>query len=157
MQQVTIRIIAYCFVITGAVYFVGIPRFVDWVSAYTYTSPYAEPSLAEGYEVWGPFPLAGAGNHPAEGEVFVYKAEDAFVVRFVGLHMFGAPDMHVYVSRTLSGEDAVDLGTARAFAGSPSYRAPQGVDMNLYPYVLHMYAPTQELFNHAKVAVPQTH
>lgn len=155
MQQVTIRIIAYCFVITGAVYFVGIPRFVDWVSAYTYTSPYAEPSLVDGYEVWGPFPLESVGNHPAEGDVFVYKADNTFVVRFVGLHMFGAPDMRVYIAKSERGEGAVDLGPARAFVGSPSYPVPRDVDMTLYTYVFHIHEPTNGRFNGASVALPQ--
>ena len=100
-------------------------------------------------------PLASAVvatvGHPAEGSVRVFNTTEGAVIRFENFETLNGPNLHLYLSKDLDGEDYIDLGPTKGTVGNINYTVPEGVDLSEYKYVLHWCVPFGVLFNYAEL------
>lgn len=91
-------------------------------------------------------------GHPAEGTVRVINTAEGQVIRFENFKTINGPQLHLYLSKDIEGNDFIDLGPIRGTEGNINYVVPEGVDLSEYRYVMHWCVPFGVLFNYADLA-----
>ncbi len=89
--------------------------------------------------------------HSVKGSALLITTETGQIVRFEDFETDNGPQLHIYLSKDLSADDFVDLGTIKATKGNVNYAVPQGTDTNKYKYVLVWCRPFGVLFSYANL------
>lgn len=103
----------------------------------------------------GPGLLAeGAFNpraHEVMGKALLIDDGNKKILRFEGFETINGPELHIYLSNELGGEDFIDLGKIKATKGNINYDIPLGIDTSKYNKVLVWCKPFSVLFSYAEL------
>jgi|GEM_PF-113912 len=102
------------------------------------------------------YPVIGTVGHPAEGIVRLIDSSEGKVIRYENYKTLNGPDLFVYLSKDLNGEDFVSLGEIRGTEGDINYLIPEGIDLAEYKYVLTWCKQFGVLFNYADIGMNHT-
>lgn len=96
--------------------------------------------------------VMGTIGHPASGSVRILEAGGQTIIRFENFSTINGPNLHLYLSKNLRGDDFIDLGPIRGTQGNINYVVPEDVDISEYRYVMHWCVPFSVLFNYADLS-----
>ncbi|MBI3335317.1 MAG: DM13 domain-containing protein [Candidatus Portnoybacteria bacterium] len=89
--------------------------------------------------------------HEAKGKALLISADSKKILRFEDFETINGPDLHIYLSRDLGGDDYIDLGAIRATKGNVNYEIPIGTDTSKYNKVLVWCVPFRVIFSYAEL------
>jgi hypothetical protein len=95
--------------------------------------------------------VIGTLGHPASGMARVINTAEGQVIRFEDFETINGPNLHLYLSKDLEGEDFIDLGSIKGTVGNINYLVPKGIDLAEYKYVMHWCVPFGVLFNYVEI------
>jgi len=87
--------------------------------------------------------------HEVKGKALLISAEEKKILRFEDFETINGPNLHIYLSSDLGGNDYVDLGAIRATKGNVNYEVPSALDAKKYNKVLVWCVPFSVLFSYA--------
>lgn len=87
--------------------------------------------------------------HPTSGNVRVYAKNGSKFLVFEGFKTDSGPDLRVYISKTTSNIDFIDLGTLKSTSGNFYYSFNNSVSTVEYKYVLIWCEDFSVLFGNA--------
>lgn len=100
----------------------------------------------------GRFIDSNAG-HNLSGKVLLLKdAQNKVTLRFEDFSVINGPDVNVYLSKTPSYKDVIDLGDLKANSGNVNYELNSSINTTEYKYVLIWCVKFAVLFGYAEVA-----
>jgi hypothetical protein len=88
--------------------------------------------------------------HEVKGKALLISADEKKILRFEDFETINGPNLHIYLSSDLGGNDYVDLGAIRATKGNVNYEVPASTDTSRYNKVLVWCVPFQVLFSYAE-------
>jgi hypothetical protein len=94
-----------------------------------------------------------ASAHEVSGKAVLINNNENKILRFENFETINGPNLHIYLSKDLKGEDFIDLGEIRATKGNVNYEIPNGVDLSEYNKVLVWCVPFKVLFSYADLSV----
>lgn len=89
--------------------------------------------------------------HDVVGVAKVIEGGGQNILRFEDFETINGPNLHIYLSSDLGGDDYIDLGEIRATKGNVNYELPDGVDLKKYNKVLVWCVPFRVLFSFAEL------
>lgn len=89
--------------------------------------------------------------HDVMGVAKVIEGGGKNILRFEDFETINGPNLHIYLSSDLGGDDYIDLGEIRATKGNVNYELPDGVDLKKYNKVLVWCVPFRVLFSFAEL------
>ena len=92
-----------------------------------------------------------ASAHDVTGKAFLIPQDGNKILRFENFETINGPDLHIYLSKDLGGEDYIDLGKIKATRGNVNYDVPSDIDITKYNKVLVWCAPFKVLFSYAEL------
>lgn len=87
--------------------------------------------------------------HEAAGRAILIEHDGKKTLRFENFETINGPNLHIYLSSNLEGDDYVDLGKLKATQGNVNYEVPAKVDTEKYTKVLVWCVPFSVLFSYA--------
>lgn len=92
-----------------------------------------------------------ADAHEVKGTAMLIEKDGSKVIRFEDFETINGPNLHIYLSADLAGNDYIDLGPIRATKGSANYTLDPSIDTAKYRHVLVWCVPFGVLFSHASL------
>ena len=89
--------------------------------------------------------------HEVDGKAILIEKEGNRILRFEDFETINGPDLQIYLSSELGGDDFVELGKIKATKGNVNYEVPSDVDISKYKYVLIWCKPFKVLFSYAEL------
>jgi hypothetical protein len=99
----------------------------------------------------GEFIDLNAGHHLRGHVVLLMNAQNKSTLRFEEFSVVNGPDVNVYLSRTSTFQDVIDLGDLKATSGNVNYELDPGTDLKEYKYVLVWCVKYAVLFGYAEI------
>lgn len=90
-----------------------------------------------------------ARAHEVAGKAILIEHDGKKTLRFENFETINGPNLHIYLSSNLGGDDYVDLGKIKATQGNVNYEVPANVDTGRYNKVLVWCVPFSVLFSYA--------
>jgi len=90
--------------------------------------------------------------HEVEGNALLIDDNGKTVLRFENFETVNGPNLHIYLSSELGGDDFIDLGKIKATKGNVNYDVPDGTDLDKYNKVLVWCVPFRVLFSYADLS-----
>jgi len=90
-----------------------------------------------------------ASAHKVMGTALLIQTEEETILRFEDFETVNGPNLHIYLSSELGGDDFIDIGAIKATKGNVNYRIPETVDTKKYNKVLVWCVPFNVLFSYA--------
>jgi len=89
--------------------------------------------------------------HEVNGKALLIRDNGKDVLRFEDFETINGPNLHIYLSSDLEGNDFIDLGELKATQGNVNYDIPKGVNLDKYDKVLIWCVPFKVLFSYAEL------
>lgn len=90
-------------------------------------------------------------DHDVAGSAAVIEREGVQILRFQDFQTINGPNLHIWLSKDLTGNEYIDLGPIKATQGNANYDLPDDVNLDEYPYVLVWCVPFKVLFSYAEL------
>ena len=87
--------------------------------------------------------------HTVEGRALLISQNEEKILRFENFDTVNGPDLHIYLSSSLSNDDFIDLGKIKATKGNINYQISSSIDTEKYDKVLVWCVPFGVLFSYA--------
>lgn len=87
--------------------------------------------------------------HDVSGKAILIDDNGKKIIRFEDFETINGPDVFIWLSKDLAGDDYVDLGRIKATKGSVNYEVPEGADLSQYNKVLVWCRAFSVLFSYA--------
>jgi hypothetical protein len=110
--------------------------------------PKDEMAMAVGM---GAFVDLNTGHRVSGKVVLLEDSQNKRTLRFEEFSVVNGPDVNVYLSKTSSFKDVIDLGNLKATSGNVNYELNAGIDTKEYKYVLIWCVEFAVLFGYAEI------
>ena len=89
--------------------------------------------------------------HDVAGRAKLIEHNGARTLRFEDFETINGPNLHIYLSKDMGGDDYIDLGKIRGTKGNINYEIDAAVDTEVYKHVLVWCVPFRVLFSYAEL------
>lgn len=99
----------------------------------------------------GEFVDLNAGHHLSGKVLLLTDDQNKKTLRFEDLSVVNGPDVNVYLSKTSTYQDVIDLGDLKATTGNSNYELDPSINTSEHKYVLIWCVEYAVLFGYAEI------